>query len=115
MNVAGGVSEENPRKEERHAFGGAAVRCAREEETQLLSDMSVSVPRPPMRSQGEGQEGVRRRLCAPTAASGARGCGCHYDGCSGRHACRRASPASFCLQSLQVLRGGADDLSLLGR
>ncbi|RNC59344.1 hypothetical protein TcCL_ESM03030, partial [Trypanosoma cruzi] len=43
--------------EERHAFGGAAVRCAREEETQLLSDMPVSVPRPPMSSQGEGQEG----------------------------------------------------------
>ncbi|ESS60929.1 hypothetical protein TCDM_11521 [Trypanosoma cruzi Dm28c] len=56
MQVAGGVSEGNPRKEEWHAFGGAAVRCAREEE-QVISDMLVGVPRPPMSSQGEGQEG----------------------------------------------------------
>ncbi|KAF8306644.1 hypothetical protein TcBrA4_0022970 [Trypanosoma cruzi] len=57
MHVAGGVSEGNPRKEEWHAFGGAAVRCAREEEKQVLSDMLVGVPRPPMSSQGEGKEG----------------------------------------------------------
>ncbi|RNC49687.1 hypothetical protein TcCL_NonESM00005 [Trypanosoma cruzi] len=113
MNVAGGVSEENPRKEERHAFGGAVVRSAREEEAQVLSDMSVSVPRPPMSSQGEGQEGGRRRLCTSTAACGATGCDCYCDGCNGRHACSRASSASFCLPRLQVLRGGADDLSSL--
>ncbi|RNC53322.1 hypothetical protein TcCL_ESM09364 [Trypanosoma cruzi] len=114
MNVAGGVSEGNPRKKEWHAFGGAAVRCAREEETQLLSDMSVGVPRPPMSSQGGGKEGGRRRLCAPAAACGATGCDCHCEGCDGRHACSRALPASLFLQSLQVLRGGAGNLSSLG-
>ncbi|RNC39212.1 hypothetical protein TcCL_NonESM11468 [Trypanosoma cruzi] len=67
-----------------------------------------------MSSQGEGQEGGRRRLCASTAACGATGCNCHCEGCDGRHACSRASSATFCLQSLQVLRGGAGDLSSLG-
>ncbi|RNC53212.1 hypothetical protein TcCL_ESM09489 [Trypanosoma cruzi] len=114
MNVVGGLSEESLRKEERHAFGGAAVRSAREEEKQVISDMLVSVPRPPMSSQGEGQEGRRRRLCAPAAACGATGCGCRSEGCSGRHACSRASPASLCLPSLQVPRGGAGDPSSLG-
>ncbi|RNC54063.1 hypothetical protein TcCL_ESM08530 [Trypanosoma cruzi] len=112
MNVAGGVSEEGPRKKEWHAFGGAAVRCAREEEKQVISDTSASVPRPPMSSQGEGQEGGRRRPCTSTAACGARGCGCRSEGCDGCHKCRRASSA--CLQSLQVPRGGAGKLSLLG-
>ncbi|RNF06124.1 hypothetical protein TcG_10693 [Trypanosoma cruzi] len=83
MNVAGGVSEGNPRKKEWHAFGGTAVRCAREEGTQVVSDMSVSVPRPPMSSQGDGKAGWRRMLCTSTAACGATGCGCHYDGCNG--------------------------------
>ncbi|RNE98765.1 hypothetical protein TcG_12168 [Trypanosoma cruzi] len=114
MNAAEGVSDGNPRKEEWHAFGGAAVRCAREEGKQLISDMLVSVPRPPMSSQGEGQAGGRRRLCAPAAACGATGCDCHCEGRNGRNACSRASPASLCLSSLQVPRGGADDLSSLG-
>ncbi|RNC40311.1 hypothetical protein TcCL_NonESM10222 [Trypanosoma cruzi] len=114
MHVAGGVSEGNPRKEEWHAFGGAAVRSAREEETQVLSDMSVGVPRPPMSSQGEGKAGGRRRLCTSTAACGATGCGCYCEGRNGRHAYSRASPASLCLQSVWVLRGGAGDLSSLG-
>ncbi|RNC45845.1 hypothetical protein TcCL_NonESM04376 [Trypanosoma cruzi] len=59
MHVAGSVSEGNPRKKEWHAFGGAAVRCARGEEKQVISDMLVGVPRSPMSSQGEGQEGGR--------------------------------------------------------
>ncbi|RNC55206.1 hypothetical protein TcCL_ESM07300 [Trypanosoma cruzi] len=82
----------------------------------MLADTSVtvSVPRPPMSSQGEGQEGGRRRLYASTAACGATGCGCHCEGCDGRHACSRASPASLFLPSLQVPRGGAADLSSLG-
>ncbi|RNC35908.1 hypothetical protein TcCL_Unassigned01191 [Trypanosoma cruzi] len=67
-----------------------------------------------MSSQGEGKEGVRRRPCAPTAACGATGCNFHCEECNGRHACSRASSATFCLQSLQVLRGGAGDLSSLG-
>ncbi|RNC42793.1 hypothetical protein TcCL_NonESM07536 [Trypanosoma cruzi] len=114
MHVAGGVSEENLRKEERHEFGGTGVRIAREEETQVISDISVGVPRPPMSSQGVGKEGGRRRLCTPAAACGATGCDCHCEGRNGRNACSRASSASFCLQSLLVLRGGADDLSSLG-
>ncbi|RNC48463.1 hypothetical protein TcCL_NonESM01695 [Trypanosoma cruzi] len=57
MNVAGGVSDGNPRKWEWHAFGGAVVRSVREEEKQVISGISVGVPRPPMSSQGEGQEG----------------------------------------------------------
>ncbi|ESS61048.1 hypothetical protein TCDM_11385 [Trypanosoma cruzi Dm28c] len=67
-----------------------------------------------MSSQGEGQEGGRRRLCASTAACGATGCGCYCEGRNRRHACRRASSAPFLLQSLQVLRGGAGELSSLG-
>ncbi|RNE95632.1 hypothetical protein TcG_13320 [Trypanosoma cruzi] len=55
MNAAEGVSEESLPTKEWHAFGGAAVRCAREEEKQLISDMLMSVPRPPMSSQGEGR------------------------------------------------------------
>ncbi|RNC32812.1 hypothetical protein TcCL_Unassigned04550 [Trypanosoma cruzi] len=57
VNLAGGVSEGNPRKEEWHAFGGDAVRSVREEEKHVISDSSVGVPLPPMSPQGEGQEG----------------------------------------------------------
>ncbi|EAN88433.1 hypothetical protein TcCL_NonESM12262 [Trypanosoma cruzi] len=48
----------------------------------MLADTSVGVPRPPMSSQGEGQEGVRRRLCTSTAACGATRCDCHCEGCA---------------------------------
>ncbi|RNC41338.1 hypothetical protein TcCL_NonESM09109 [Trypanosoma cruzi] len=113
MHVAGGVSEGNPRKEEWHAFGGAAVRSAGEEEKQVISDASVGVPRPPMSSQG-GKGG--RETDAVHIH-----CGVWCDRMRlplrrvQRPSCvQQASSASLCLSSLQVPRGGAGDLSSLG-
>ncbi|PBJ75966.1 trans-sialidase [Trypanosoma cruzi cruzi] len=94
---------------------GFWCRCAMcKKGKRVISDASVSVPRPPISSQGEGKEGGGRRQCASTAACGATGCGCHCEEYNGLHACSRASSASLCLQSVYVPRGGADDLSSLG-
>ncbi|RNC39723.1 hypothetical protein TcCL_NonESM10887 [Trypanosoma cruzi] len=61
-----------------------------------------------MSSQGEGKEGRRRRLCAPTAACGATGYGCHCEGATAvmraaeRHLQLFACRACRCCEEVQA-------------